>query len=318
MNQATPSVEVEHLVKRFGAFVAVDDVSFQARAGEIFGFLGPNGSGKSTTIRILCGLLQPTSGKAKVAGVDVVANPEGVRQHIGYMSQKFSLYNDLRVAENLSFFAGLYGVPRKDLRERVTWALRMAGLEGREDTPTSSLPVGWKQRLALGCAMLHRPPIVFLDEPTSGVDPVSRRRFWDLIHQMVGEGVTVFVTTHYMDEAEYCNRLALLDRGRMVAMGTPSELKNRGMNGQLLLVECEPLGPALQSLKGASGVLDAAVFGNSLHVVVADAVAAIPLIRSTLGAKGVQVALAEEIPASLEDVFVSLTSARSAKQEAAA
>lgn len=318
MNQAAPSVEVEHLVKRFGAFVAVDDVSFQARAGEIFGFLGPNGSGKSTTIRILCGLLQPTSGKAKVAGVDVVANPEGVRQHIGYMSQKFSLYNDLRVAENLTFFAGLYGVPRKDLRERVIWALRMAGLEGREDTPTSSLPVGWKQRLALGCAMLHRPPIVFLDEPTSGVDPVSRRRFWDLIHQMVGEGVTVFVTTHYMDEAEYCNRLALLDRGRMVAMGTPSELKNRGMKGQLLLVECEPLGPALESLKGASGVLDAAVFGNSLHVVVADAAAAIPLIRSTLGAKDVQVARVEEIPAGLEDVFVSLTSARSAKQEAAA
>jgi ABC-2 type transport system ATP-binding protein len=318
MNQATLSVEAEHLVKRFGTFVAVDDVSFQARGGEIFGFLGPNGSGKSTTIRILCGLLQPTSGKARVAGIDVVANPEGVRQRIGYMSQKFSLYNDLRVAENLTFFAGLYSVPRKDLRERVAWALRMAGLEGRENAPTSSLPVGWKQRLALGCAVLHRPPIVFLDEPTSGVDPVSRRQFWELIHQMVGEGVTVFVTTHYMDEAEYCNRLALLDRGRIVAMGTPSELKSHGMKGQLLLVECEPLGPALDSLKSTAGILDAAVFGNSLHVVAADAAATIPLIRSTLEGKSFQVARVELIPPGLEDVFVSLTSARRAQTEAVA
>ncbi len=309
MNQGAPSVEVEHLTKRFGSFVAVDDVTFQAHRGEIFGFLGPNGSGKSTTIRILCGLLRPSAGFARVAGIDVAANPEGVRQQIGYMSQKFSLYNDLRVSENLRFFAGLYSVPRKDLQGRVRWALQMAGLEGREDSPTGSLPVGWKQRLALGCAVLHRPPIVFLDEPTSGVDPLSRRQFWELIHEMVGGGVTVFVTTHYMDEAEYCNRLALLDRGRIVAMGTPTELKSRHMKGQLLLVESDPLGPSLEVLQRTPGTLDAAVFGNSLHVVVPDADQSIPVIREALQAKGYRAGRIERIPPTLEDVFVSLTSA---------
>jgi len=242
MNQIEPSVVVQNLTKRFGDFVAVDNVSFEARHGEIFGFLGPNGSGKSTTIRILCGLLRLSSGRATVAGIDVARNPEAVRQHIGYMSQKFSLYNDLRVAENLEFFAGMYSVPKNEIPARIAWALKMAGLEGRDQNPTSSLAVGWKQRLALGCAVLHRPPIIFLDEPTSGVDPVSRRQFWDLIHSMVGEGVTVFVTTHYMDEAEYCNRLVMLDRGRIVAMGTPTELKSQHMKGQLLMIECEPLG----------------------------------------------------------------------------
>ena len=318
MNQTALSVEVEHLTKRFGSFVAVDDISFEAHRGEIFGFLGPNGSGKSTTIRILCGLLRPSSGKAKVAAIDVVADAEGVRQHIGYMSQKFSLYNDLRVGENLEFFAGLYSVSRKELPGRIAWALRMAGLEGRENASTGSLPVGWKQRLALGCAVLHRPPIVFLDEPTSGVDPVSRRQFWDLIHEMVREGVTVFVSTHYMDEAEYCNRLALLDRGRIVAMGTPTELKSQQMKGQLLLVECEPLAPAIESLQGAPGVLDAALFGNTLHVVVSDAAKAIPLIRDLLISKHFRVTRVELIPPGLEDVFVSLTSERQAQREAAA
>src|SRR5208337_1077181 len=248
MSAAGNSVEVEDLVKRFGSFTAVNHVTFQARTGEVFGFLGPNGSGKSTTIRILCGLLQPTSGLARVSGIDVAKNPEVVRKNIGYMSQKFSLYNDLTVVENLRFFAGLYSVPFTVLPERMAWALHMAGLEGREQTPTRDLAVGWKQRLALGCAVLHRPPIVFLDEPTSGVDPVSRRKFWELIQEMVGEGTTVFVTTHYMDEAEYCNRLVLIDRGRIVAMGTPTELKTRSMKGELLLVECEPLGPGLEAL----------------------------------------------------------------------
>lgn len=315
MNNGQISVAVEHLTKRFGNFVAVDDISFQAHQGEIFGFLGPNGSGKSTTIRVLCGLLSPSSGRAQVAGIDVAADPEGVRQHIGYMSQKFSLYNDLRVSENLTFFAGLYSVPKQDLPERVAWVLRMAGLEGRENAATGSLPVGWKQRLAFGCAVLHRPAIVFLDEPTSGVDPVSRRQFWELIHEMVGDGVTVFVTTHYMDEAEYCNRLALLDRGRIVAMGTPTELKDRHMKGQLLLVECEPLGPALEALQHTHGILDAAVFGNRLHVVVTDVVSATPLIRQVLESKGVRVTRVEPIPPSLEDVFVSLTSPRQARTE---
>jgi ABC-2 type transport system ATP-binding protein len=307
MTQNNPSVVVEGLTKRFGSFVAVDRISFAAQRGEIFGFLGPNGAGKSTTIRILCGLLRPTSGRALVAGIDVAAQPEAVRQQIGYMSQRFSLYNDLRVVENLRFFAGLYSVPARDLPERLAWALLMAGLKGREQVLTQALPVGWKQRLALGCAVLHRPPILFLDEPTSGVDPVSRRNFWELIHQMVAEGVTVFVTTHYMDEAEYCNRLVLIDRGRVVAMGTPTELKSRYMKGQLLLVECEPLGPGLEALRGVPGVLDAAVFGSSLHAVVADAQAALPQVREALEARRIRVGRLEQIPPSLEDVFVSLT-----------
>jgi ABC-2 type transport system ATP-binding protein len=307
MNGSEPSVVVEDLTKRFGTFVAVDRISFQAQRGQIFGFLGPNGAGKSTTIRILCGLLLPTSGRAWVAGVDVTREPEAVRQQIGYMSQKFSLYNDLKVIENLRLFAGLYSVPGKVLSARLAWALRMAGLEGREQTLTRALATGWKQRLALGCAVLHRPPIVFLDEPTSGVDPVSRRKFWELIQQMVGEGITVFVTTHYMDEAEYCNRLVLIDRGRIVAMGTPTELKTQSMKNQLVLVECEPLGPGLEALRQAPGVLDAAVFGSSLHAVVADAQAAVPGIRETLESSGLRVGRLEQIQPSLEDVFVSLT-----------
>jgi ABC-2 type transport system ATP-binding protein len=317
MNNGTPSVVVENLVKRFGGFTAVDNVSFEVHKGEIFGFLGPNGSGKSTTIRILCGLLRPSSGRASVAGIDVVKNPEAVRTRIGYMSQKFSLYNDLRVGENLRFFAGMYSVTAKELPERLAWALRMAGLEGRENSPTSALAVGWKQRLALGCAVLHHPPIVFLDEPTSGVDPVSRRQFWDLIHNMIEEGVTVFVSTHYMDEAEYCNRLVLLDRGRIVAMGTPTELKTQQMRGHLLLVESQPLGPSLEALQAAPEVLDAAVFGNAVHAVVADPKSAIPGVKRLLVDKGLRVTHVEEITPGLEDVFVSLTSAREKQGRAA-
>jgi ABC-2 type transport system ATP-binding protein len=317
MNRMAPSVEVEHLTKRFGTFVAVDDISFEGHRGEIFGFLGPNGSGKSTTIRILCGLLRPSSGRARVAGIDVAEDPEGVRQRIGYMSQKFSLYNDLQVVENLQFFGGMYSVPAHEMPERVSWVLEMAGLKGRENALTGSLPVGWKQRLALGCAVLHRPPIVFLDEPTSGVDPVSRRQFWDLIHEMVSHEVTVFVTTHYMDEAEYCNRLALLDRGRIVAMGTPTELKSLHMKAQLLQVDCQPLGPALEALQSAPEILDAAVFGNGLHAVVADAQASIKSIPNLLASKQVRVERVRQIPPSLEDVFVSLTSPHERRQEAA-
>jgi ABC-2 type transport system ATP-binding protein len=301
------SVVVEGLYKRFGDFVAVDNVSFEARKGEIFGFLGPNGAGKSTTIRILCGLLLPSAGRATVAGLDVATHAEEIRQRIGYMSQKFSLYNDLRVTENLRFFAGLYSVPAKDVPARMAWAVKMAGLEGRERAITGSLAVGWKQRLALGCAVLHQPPIVFLDEPTSGVDPVTRQQFWELIHQMADEGVTVFVTTHYMDEAEYCHRLLLIDRGRIVAMGTPTELKKSAMRGELLLIECDPLGPALDVLPNVPGVLDTAVFGNALHAVVSDSQAAIPRIREALEAKQIKMRRAEVIPPSLEDVFVSLT-----------
>jgi len=314
MNGNDYAVTVEKLTKRFGKFTAVDGISFATRRGEVFGFLGPNGAGKSTTIRILCGLLQPTSGRATVAGLDVATQPEAIRERIGYMSQRFSLYNDLKVIENLNFFGGLYSVPASELRRRAEWAVHMAGLDGRENAMTRTLPVGWKQRLALGCAVLHHPPIVFLDEPTSGVDPVSRRQFWELIHQMSAEGVTVFVTTHYMDEAEYCNRLVLIDRGLIVAMGTPTELKRRSMKGELLLVECEPLGPGLEALRTAPGVADAAVFGRALHAVVADARAAAGPIRDALTAQHVAVSRVEPIPPTLEDVFVALTAGRAARE----
>ena len=301
------SVVIEDLVKQFGDFVAVNHISLETRKGEIFGFLGPNGAGKSTTIRMLCGLLTPTSGRAIVAGYDVARQPELVRQSIGYMSQKFSLYNDLKVIENLRLFAGLYNVSSDKLKERIDWALDMANLKGQENLIVGTLPGGWKQRLALGCAVLHRPPIIFLDEPTSGVDPISRRQFWDLIHQMAGEGVTVFVTTHYMEEAEYCNRLALIFRGKMVALGTPSELKHKSMKGELLLVECEPLGPAVEALQEAPMIMDAAVFGNALHLVVEQAEAAIPQVKKYLAEHSVTVRRIEKIRPSLEDVFVSLT-----------
>jgi len=315
MPEQENSVVVENLVKRFGDFVAVDRLSLDVRKGEVFGFLGPNGAGKSTTIRMLCGLLKPTSGRAQVAGFDVARNPEAVRQNIGYMSQKFSLYNDLKVIENLRLFAGLYSVPSKDLQSRIEWALEMANLKGQENLITATLPGGWKQRLALGCAVLHRPPIIFLDEPTSGVDPISRRQFWDLIHQIAEEGVTVFVTTHYMEEAEYCNRLALIFRGKMVALGTPSELKRDSMQGELLLIECEPLSKALEALQSAPGVSDAAVFGNALHLVVPDATAAVPQIKQFLADQGLTVTRVEKIRPSLEDVFVSLTTSREVRGE---
>jgi len=312
------SVVIEGLVKRFGDFVAVDHISLETRKGEIFGFLGPNGAGKSTTIRMLCGLLTPTAGKALVAGYDVARQPELVRQNIGYMSQKFSLYNDLKVIENLRLFAGLYSVPADKLQERIDWALEMANLKGHENLITGTLPGGWKQRLALGCAVLHRPPIIFLDEPTSGVDPISRRQFWDLIYQMAHDGVTIFVTTHYMEEAEYCNRLALIYRGKMVALGTPSELKQSSMKGELLLVDCEPLGPAVETLQNAPDVLDAAVFGNAIHLVVRDAAKATQTIKDFLASKGVKVSRIEKIRPTLEDVFVSLTTERKSGRELAA
>lgn len=301
------AVKIEKLVKQFGDFVAVDTLNLEVKKGEVFGFLGPNGAGKSTTIRMLCGLLRPTSGRAIVAGYDVSRDPELVRQHIGYMSQKFSLYNDLTVIENLRLFAGLYSVPSKVVQERIDWALEMSSLTGKESLLTGPLPGGWKQRLALGCAVLHNPPIIFLDEPTSGVDPIARRQFWDLIHTMAARGVTVFVTTHYMEEAEYCNRLCLIFRGRMVALGSPSELKRSSMQGELLLLECSSVGPALELLQASPDFRDVAVFGNALHLVVQDAASATVRIRQILTEHGINVSRIEKISPSLEDVFVSLT-----------
>ncbi|SRR5579885_292612 len=301
------SVVVRNLVKRFGSFVAVDGISFETRPGQIFGFLGPNGSGKSTTIRILCGLLHPTSGYAEVAGFDVVRSPEQIRRRIGYMSQKFSLYDDLTVIENLRFYGGLYNVVGRQLDDRIEWALAMAGLMGRENSLTGTLSGGWKQRLALGCAVLHRPPIIFLDEPTSGVDPVSRRRFWELIQELSAEGVTVFVTTHYMDEAEYCNQLALIYQGRLVALGSPTELKMTAVSGELVAIEASPLGRALEIIKQAEGVRDAAVFGNAIHAVSSDAETAMREVRRVMESSGIAIRRMGRIRPSLEDAFVALT-----------
>ena len=219
-------VTVENLVKRFGDFVAVDHVTFDVKPGEIFGFLGPNGAGKSTTIRILCGLLAPTSGRAVVGEFEVGRQSEQIKHTIGYMSQKFSLYDDLKVEENIDFFAGIYGVPKEKRAERKEYVLKMAGILEKRGELTAMLAGGWKQRLALGCAILHQPPILFLDEPTSGVDPIARRAFWDLIYELSGAGNTIMVSTHYMEEAEYCHRLALMYRGKLVALGTPKELKH--------------------------------------------------------------------------------------------
>ena len=301
-----PAVEVRHLFKRFGAFTAVNDVSLTVQPGEVFGFLGPNGAGKSTTIRILCGLLTPSSGEATVGGFDVSRQPESVKQSIGYMSQKFSLYNDLSVEENLNFFGGVYGVPAEKLEERKRFALEMAGLEERRDSTTALLPGGWKQRLALGCAILHEPPIVFLDEPTSGVDPIARRDFWDLIYTLSDAGHTIFVSTHYMDEAEYCHRLALMHRGRMIALGSPGELK-AGLTGRRLLhLDCSDLVGAMKALEEVPEVFDAAVFGSGLHVSTKDAQLAAEKIRARLQAAGIEITRLEPIEPSMEDVFVAL------------
>jgi ABC-2 type transport system ATP-binding protein len=293
------------LTKRFGTFVAVDHVDFTIAAGEIMGFIGPNGAGKSTIIRMLCGLLRPSEGQIIIAGVDVAREPEEARQHIGYMSQKFSLYGDLSVSENLRFFGGIYRVPPAKLAERMRYAIDMAGLTGREDDLVSALAGGWKQRLALGCAILHSPPILFLDEPTSGVDPISRRRFWDLIHDLAATGVAILVTTHYMDEAEYCDRVMLINQGRVVASGSPSELKHTPLGGKMLLIESPSIGKALHILPAAKGVRDVAAFGDALHVLADDGLDD-GTVRKVLEGAGINDARISVITPGLEDVFVNL------------
>ncbi len=309
---ADAPIVVERLVKRFGAFTAVDGISFRIDRGEIVGFLGPNGAGKSTTIRMLCGLLRPTAGEARVAGFDVARESERVREHIGYMSQKFSLYTDLTVAENLRFFGGIYRVPAALLAERMRFVIEMAGLTGREEALVGTLAGGWKQRLALGCAILHRPPILFLDEPTSGVDPESRRRFWDLIHNLSSGGITVLVSTHYMDEAEYCDRIALINRGRLVAFDTPAAMKRDFPGGELLVLECDVLGAAFAALEAAPGVRDVAAFGNTLHLLVEDREGAIAALPGYLADKGVAVARIEPVAPTFEDIFVQLVGRKEA------
>lgn len=303
------AVEIEELVKKFGSFTAVDHISLKVKRGEIFGFLGPNGAGKSTTIRMLCGILTPTSGNGKVGGFDIYRESEKIKQTIGYMSQKFSLYEDLRVEENLDFYSGIYRLSKEIKGSRKEWALQMAGLKDRRSSLTGTLAGGWKQRLALGCAILHEPSILFLDEPTSGVDPLSRRRFWDLIYEMAGKGVAVFVTTHYMDEAEYCDRLALINQGRIVALGTPAELKTRYMPEAVWELETDHLIDSLQALKETQRFSEVAVFGNALHVVAKKGEDLSSFIPSILAGEGIPPKRLEQIEPSLEDVFVSLIEA---------
>jgi ABC-2 type transport system ATP-binding protein len=304
MSPVSAAVVLERLSKSFGAFRAVDDVSFEVQEGEVFGFLGANGAGKSTTIRMLCGLLRPSSGTARVLGIDVAREPEEVKRRIGYMSQRFSLYEELTVLDNLRFFGGVYGLRGERAREREAWAIEMAGLSGMEKRRTRELASGWKQRLALASAVLHEPRVVFLDEPTSGVDPLSRRRFWRLIGEMAREGVTVFVTTHYLDEAEHCDRLALIHAGRLVALGTVAELKDVFRDRAVLEVSAPSVGEALDVLSRASWALDTSVFGDRLHVVVDDAASGEALVREALASHGIApVAVAPVLP-TIEDVFI--------------
>ncbi|HTS62357.1 MAG TPA: ABC transporter ATP-binding protein [Candidatus Acidoferrales bacterium] len=309
MNHNGNAVETRELVKIFGSFVAVDHVSLEVPQGEIFGFLGPNGAGKSTTIRMLCGLLTPTSGSARVNGLDVATQPEEIRQNIGYMSQKFSLYDDLTVEENIDFFSGMYSVPKALRAERKHYVLEMANLTERRSAMTRTLSGGWKQRLALGCAILHDPPVLFLDEPTSGVDPLARGAFWHLIHDLSETGHTIFVSTHYMDEAEYCHRLALMYRGKVIALGTPEELKNGLSSHVLLNLETgDPLA-TMCALEGVEGVSDVAVFGAGLHVTVYDSAAGPARVSERLAAAGIAVKQLKRIQPSMEDVFVAMIEA---------
>ena len=296
-------VSADGLTRVFGSFVAVDHVSFEVRQSDIFGFLGPNGAGKTTTIKMLTGLLAPTSGKGSVAGYDIRTESESVKHHIGYMSQLFSLYADLTVEENITFFSGLYQVPRAKRVERRDWVLEMAGLSNQRRQLTGQLPLGIKQRLALGCAVLHEPPILFLDEPTSGVDPLSRRRFWDLIYVLTDAGTTVFVSTHYMEEAEYCHRLALMNRGKLIALDTPAQLRAADTE-PLFELRTDNSARTVKLLQQMKDVRDAAMYGRAVHVVVADAARARRDIPARLKAENIELFSMSDITPTLEDVFV--------------
>ncbi len=304
MTEEGVAIRARELTRRFGDFTAVDAVSFDVPVRQIFGFLGPNGAGKTTTIKMLIGLLAPTSGEATVAGLDVAAPGNELRKRVGYMSQRFSLYPDLTVGENIELFAGLYGVVGERYRERRAWVLRMAELEERVDRLTAELPLGWKQRLALGCAVLHEPPILLLDEPTSGVDPLARRRFWDLIDELAAAGTTVLVSTHYMEEAEYCHRLALMNRGRLIALDTPARLRD-ALDHPIWEVKVAAPARAVEALAGSRGVLEAAMFGRAVHVMTTGG-SGEAAIRGRLGEVELEPESVERVAPSLEDVFVAL------------
>lgn len=300
------TIEVQNLTKRFGAFTAVDHINFEVKQGEIFGFLGANGAGKSTTIRMLCALLTSTEGSAKVGGFDINKEPNKVKESIGYMSQKFSLYEDLTVEENIEFFGRVYGLSNHELADRKKWVLDIANLQGREKSITQTLSGGWKQRLALGCAVLHRPRIVFLDEPTSGVDPMMRRKFWELINDMSSEGVTVLVTTHFLEEAEYCNDIILINAGKIIATGSPKELKENYIKYPILEVQCSNVIQAMEEVSTQPWEVETSVFGTYLHVSVLNEAEARTKIGETLNSKGIDVYNIERITPSLEDVFIYL------------
>jgi ABC-2 type transport system ATP-binding protein len=311
------AVDVHGLTRLFDAFVAVDHIDLQVESGTVFGFLGPNGAGKSTTIRMLCGILRPSAGQGTVGGFDILRQTERLKSNIGYMSQRFSLYEDLTVQENLLFFAGIYNVRGAHRSARIAWALEMAGLRGREHLKTADLAGGWRQRLALGCAVLHEPPILFLDEPTSGVDPASRRNFWEMIGELSSRGITVFVTTHYMDEAEHCDELALIYGGRVVATGPPATLKSRYMSRALLELNCSDLMGAYAELRAEPALAGVALFGNALHLTAEDEAAARAAVAARRGARGVVVHSLERIEPSLEDAFVAIIEGSGEKGAAA-
>ena len=301
------TVDVQALTKKFKDFTAVDQVTFQVHRGEIFGFLGPNGSGKTTTIRMLCGVLLPTAGEARVLDFDVRKQPESIKPVIGYMAQKFALYNDLSAQENLEFYADIYGVPLRERNARVRELIAMAGLKGREKERVGQLSGAWRQRLALGCSIVHRPQVLFLDEPTAGVDPVSRRHFWELIYTLAASGVTIFVTTHYMDEAERCNRVALMYNSKLLIVDEPDILKTR-LAGVLLEVDAQPQGDATEALESLPQVEEVVAHGHVLHAMLAESEreSGAARLRAALEAKGVQVSHVEPIMPSLEDVFISM------------
>jgi ABC-2 type transport system ATP-binding protein len=301
-----PIIEVHGLTRRFGDHVAVDNVTFSVDEGEVFAFLGPNGSGKSTTIRMLCGILAPSAGVGRVLGFDIATDGERIKQSIGYMSQRFALYEDLSVRENLEFYAGVYEVPSRERRPRIEELIAMAGLTGRERQLTGQLSGGWKQRLALGCAIAHRPRLLFLDEPTAGVDPVSRRTFWMMIHGLANDGVTIFVTTHYLDEAEHANRIAMIHNGVLRALASPAALKRTALQGTLLNIVCDAPFEAVQHLKDQPGIRDVALHGTDVHVLLDSGAVSPDDVGRLLRAGGITVRAVSQVEPTLEDVFISL------------
>ncbi len=299
------AVSVKGLEKKFGDFTAVNHISFDVKQGEIFGFLGPNGAGKSTTIRMLCGILSPTSGRGTVGGYDIVKEQHSIKENIGYMSQKFSLYDDLTVEENIAFYSGIYKIPKNARKERSDEVIRVADIESFRYRLTREISGGWKQRLALGCALIHRPKILFLDEPTSGVDPITRANFWSIIKSLSKQGVTVFVTTHYMDEAENCNRMVLIYKGTIIAMGTPTEMKTENMKNDVLEIVVENSEEWVDKIKKIEGVKETALFGVNIHAVVYDSAKSIAAIKALFEGAGLGKFSVRKIMPSLEDVFVS-------------